>query len=289
MAALGGAYGLSKPVGLLRGSRGRELAPWMLEKVVPATGAQLHGAGSHRSADWWQALAGMCQVAGLLREETRAMVGGGGGRAYSAVVATPSGVRLAQDEAHPPLVLPVSNDLAAEEARLAGGRAAATPAARAATDAARAEEDRLFQALLALRKDVARASGVAPTHVCQDGVLQGLSRARPASVKEVKAVDGVTDAFQVAHGAAFVAAILEFCKTSTLKAGVDFAALGRAAQAAGGGAAQGATVAWAVCRLPGGALAASRLPAETVEKLLALVGEPKVGSFGRVRMGFGER
>ena len=43
VAALRGHYGAAKPVALLRGSRGKDMPPWMLEATA-ANGARLHGA-----------------------------------------------------------------------------------------------------------------------------------------------------------------------------------------------------------------------------------------------------
>ncbi len=42
VGALRGHYGAAKPVALLRGSRGRDMAPWMLDAAAP-DGARLHG------------------------------------------------------------------------------------------------------------------------------------------------------------------------------------------------------------------------------------------------------
>jgi len=234
VAALGGAYGLGKPVAVLRGSKARDVQPWMIEKSIPYSpaGDRLHGAGVHRSPEWWKALAGALQHAGLLAESTRALGGGGGGgrggggRAYSAITATPAGIAFLARGG--PLVLDVSADLDAEEGRAA--KAAATSAAAAATATTSsspegAEEARLFDELKSVRSRIAAATGLVPTNVAGDALLLALAQARPATVPDLAACEGASDAFRAAHGAAFVEAVVSFCGASpVLDAGIDWAA-----------------------------------------------------------------
>ena len=50
---LRGYSGLGKPINIVRGSRSKDLAPWMLDMRV-AGGAALHGAGAKQSERWWK-------------------------------------------------------------------------------------------------------------------------------------------------------------------------------------------------------------------------------------------
>lgn len=237
VAALGGAYGLGKPVSLLRGSKGRDMQPWMLEKPVPwgPPGTRLHGAGTHKSVDWWKALAGGLQHAGLLREETRSL-GGGGGRAYSAVAVTPAGAAFVAKGG--PLELDVTGDLERLETKkvevmLGASRA---PSASAATTA---ETDRLFRHLQAVRADLAAAASAVPEHLASDALLAALAAARPADARHLTAVEGAHEKFRTQYGAAFVKAVVDFCAASAvLTAGIDWQLVSdqrRAAEAAAGG------------------------------------------------------
>ena len=251
VAALGGTYGLGKPVSLLRGSRGRDLTPWMLEKPVPwgPPGARLHGAGTYKSVDWWKALAGGLQHAGFLREETRAMGGGGGGggggRAYSAVAVTPAGSAFVASGGV--LELDVTGDLERldtkkKEAAVAPGASAP----RSSPSVTAAATDRLFRHLQATRASIAAATGQVPTLIASDALLLSLAQCRPADPRHLRAVDGAHAKFCEQHGAAFVDAVVQFCKASTvLTAGIDWQLVSdqrRAAEvAAGGGDADTAT------------------------------------------------
>ncbi|GFR52323.1 hypothetical protein Agub_g14861, partial [Astrephomene gubernaculifera] len=67
VAGLHNKYGMSRAVQLLRGSRSKELAPWMLEATHLVTGAKLHGSGSSRSDGWWKGLGGLLAAEGLLQ------------------------------------------------------------------------------------------------------------------------------------------------------------------------------------------------------------------------------
>ena len=58
VAGLRGKFGATKYVLVLRGSKNKELAPWMREVRGGAGGQQqlLYGAGQHKSEAWWKGL-----------------------------------------------------------------------------------------------------------------------------------------------------------------------------------------------------------------------------------------
>ncbi|KLI64599.1 DNA helicase RecQ [Aurantiacibacter marinus] len=67
--------------------------------------------------------------------------------------------------------------------------------------------DPLFEALRALRRDLAAQAGVPPYVVFHDAVLRAMASGRPASLEELSAIPGVGEKKRSAYGAAFLKAI----------------------------------------------------------------------------------
>lgn len=66
------SFGLNRAVMLLKGSKSKQVDPWMQELVGP-DGAKLHGAGSNRSEDWWKGLGNVLMGQGYLASKTKAV------------------------------------------------------------------------------------------------------------------------------------------------------------------------------------------------------------------------
>ena len=73
-----------------------------------------------------------------------------------------------------------------------------------------AEADPLFEALRALRRDLAREAQVPPYVVFHDATLREMAARRPASLREMGTVPGVGAKKLEAYGEAFLAAIRQF-------------------------------------------------------------------------------
>ncbi len=69
--------------------------------------------------------------------------------------------------------------------------------------------DPLFEALRALRRDLAAQAGVPPYVVFHDAVLREMASQRPASLADLAAIPGVGEKKRAAYGAAFLKAIRE--------------------------------------------------------------------------------
>ncbi|GAB4814000.1 hypothetical protein N2152v2_001046 [Parachlorella kessleri] len=225
-------YGLGKSISILRGSRAKDLAPWMLEVKGP-DGLPLHGAGKNHSEAWWKALAGLLMERGMLRYETRAATPGRPAVTVVQVTDKGSGWRRSSQ----PLVLALPTGMRQEERQQ---QQAAQEAAIVAAeqDALRAEEHRLFKHLADLRKHLAAGAGVAPSMLLSDFALWEVVRKRPDQAPHLRSCEGCTQAFIQQHGQALVAAVLDFCRTSTLlSAGVAWQQTTRGASPAAGAAA----------------------------------------------------
>ncbi|KAK9836017.1 hypothetical protein WJX81_006493 [Elliptochloris bilobata] len=250
VGALRGHYGAAKPVALLRGSRGRDMPAWMLDAAAP-DGSRLHGAGMARSKEWWKTLLGMLMQQRLLRSEARQ----GSMGSFSAVSLTPEGAAFLARPALRELMLSLPKELVAEERRGERGAAAApdTPAAPAEDAATREEEARLFQTLVALRRDLAAAagSGTAPTHVAGDALLWELARKRPDRPQYLAACEGASGLFRQQYGQAFVDAVMRFCEGSSLSAGIEWSAM-RGRRMAGSGSPDVGGASEVLTRLAGG-------------------------------------
>lgn len=66
------SFGLNRAVMLLKGSKSKQVDPWMQELVGP-DGVKLHGAGSNRSEDWWKGLGNVLVGQGYLASKTKAV------------------------------------------------------------------------------------------------------------------------------------------------------------------------------------------------------------------------
>ena len=63
-------FGLNRSVALLKGSKSKQVEPWMQELTGP-DGSKLHGAGSKRSEEWWKGLGNVLMGQGYLASNAR--------------------------------------------------------------------------------------------------------------------------------------------------------------------------------------------------------------------------
>ena len=73
-----------------------------------------------------------------------------------------------------------------------------------------AASDPLFEALRALRRDIAKEAGVPPYVVFHDSTLREMAQARPETLSALAEISGVGARKRDAYGDRFVAAIREF-------------------------------------------------------------------------------
>lgn len=66
------SFGLNRAVMLLKGSKSKQVEPWMQQLTGP-DGSMLHGAGSSRSEEWWKGLANVLMGQGLLASQTKSV------------------------------------------------------------------------------------------------------------------------------------------------------------------------------------------------------------------------
>eukprot|EP00884_Botryococcus_braunii_P004017 jgi/Botrbrau1/13616/Bobra.0069s0013.2 len=230
VACLRGNFGIGRALGILRGSKEKGMKPWMLTGSGP-DGKVLYGAGSSHSKEWWKALAGMLMVNGLLSEETRKLDGGAFNSTFSAAVLTSQGHQYIQRPG--PLNLSISKEmqeLETSRAQAASLLLASSFSKRGPAD--EEEEQRLFVEMTALRKELANHAQIAPINVCNDSLLRELARKRPAQVGQLAMCEGANQVFRETFGKAFVDLIVEFCKGSSLQAGVSWSQSKRACGAA---------------------------------------------------------
>jgi ATP-dependent DNA helicase RecQ len=65
----------------------------------------------------------------------------------------------------------------------------------------------MFEALRAVRRDLAAAAGVPPYVVFHDSTLRGIAEARPRTLTELSRIQGVGEAKLVRYGEAMLAAV----------------------------------------------------------------------------------
>jgi ATP-dependent DNA helicase RecQ len=107
---------------------------------------------------------------------------------------------ILKGEASVDLIVPAKSDKADRPARRRKGGAVAIDAAN----------DPLFEALRALRRDIAREAGVPPYVVFHDSTLREMAESRPATLTELAAISGVGARKRDAYGERFLAAIHDF-------------------------------------------------------------------------------
>jgi hypothetical protein len=66
------AYGLTRSAMLLKGSKSKQLDPWMTALPGPG-GSPLYGAGANRSEDWWKGLGNVLMGQGLLASKAKSV------------------------------------------------------------------------------------------------------------------------------------------------------------------------------------------------------------------------
>ncbi len=123
------------------------------------------------------------------------------------------GLRLGPDELCRPVLRGKSKVILREDAAFVSSRegkrkkvsVSDEPKARPALD--NAEDERLFQALRALRLDLAREQNVPPYIIFHDTTLIALAKARPKSLEDMACIPGIGAAKLHRYGEAFLKAI----------------------------------------------------------------------------------
>ena len=187
VARIGGRFGLKQAVRLLHGDPEPRLERMGLT-LVPTFGRL-----RDRPEAWIQRALSRCVTAGWVEFS---------GDEHPVVRLTVDGIAVMRgtQAAH---WLPPPDALAAAPARRAGGRAA-QPALGEALDPA---AQRLFDALRALRLQLAATDGVPAYVVAHDRTLRELARLRPASVESLRQVTGLGPGKIERYGASWLRAI----------------------------------------------------------------------------------
>ncbi|KXZ49836.1 hypothetical protein GPECTOR_19g287 [Gonium pectorale] len=183
VCGLGNKFGLNRYVQLLRGSKTKDLAPWMLEATHAISGEKLHGAGTSRSDSWWKGLGGLLAAEGLVQYYSKGD--------YQVLRVSDEGARWLHSRE--PLMKELPPALQEEETR-AYREAMARQRAQAATAEA-TELEALRRALRDERKRVAdRLGHNAPDTLVNDLTLDSLARLRPQESHHLRLVDGMGQA-----------------------------------------------------------------------------------------------
>ncbi|GIM10839.1 hypothetical protein Vretimale_14456 [Volvox reticuliferus] len=201
-------YGMARSVHLLRGSRCKDLQPWMLEATHAVTGERLHGAGSGRSESWWKGFGGLLNAEGLLQHHS---VGD-----YQVVRVSDKGARWLRSGE--PLERELPPALMEEEMRAhreAMARVRQQEERQQALTAEAEELEALRAALRAERKRVADALGHnAPDTLVSDLTLDSLARLRPQEPPHLRLVSGMGQAAVEAFGEPLMKVIRTFLDTA---------------------------------------------------------------------------
>jgi RecQ family ATP-dependent DNA helicase len=233
-----GTFGAGVPIAVLRGGRGQDVTKPGREFHIKAA---VYGKGRARSERWWRALFDLLLASGLLAPRALAGAGGGGGGGRGGGAGTvyelsPAGRACLQ--AQGAVMLPVSQELLAEESGGGGGGggrggAGGAPAGDGGNPA-------LAAALRAWRSARAAAEGKPAYVYLTDAMLAALCAAAPQSLAALRAVPG----FGPARADQFGAALLDIVAQHPAPeggAGADADGAGAAAAAAGGASAAGGT------------------------------------------------
>ncbi|KAG2446096.1 hypothetical protein HXX76_000696 [Chlamydomonas incerta] len=208
VAGLRNKFGLNRSVQLLRGSRSKDLQPWMIDAAVHvATGAKLHGAGTERSESWWKGLGGLLAAEGLLAYHAV--------DTYQVVRVSEAGDRWLRSGQ--PLVRELPPTLQEEETRAhrdAMARQRALEERQQAASAEATELEALKRALKEERKRVADSLGQAPDTLVNDLTLDGLARLRPEEEGHLRLVSGMGEAAVAAFGKPLMRVISSFMATA---------------------------------------------------------------------------
>jgi ATP-dependent DNA helicase RecQ len=187
IARTGQRFGLSHVIDVLRGSNN--------EKVQQRGHAELsvYGIGSDRPAGHWRALAERLQQDGALRVSDDG---------YRVVSLTPASKPVLRGEVK--VEVPRSRALKAD-----GGRERARGGGAGEVEAMSPGDQKVFERLRALRREIAAAEGVPPYVVFGDTALRQMASRRPGNEDALLRVSGVGQVKLQRYGAAFLQAIAE--------------------------------------------------------------------------------
>ena len=181
----GQRFGVGHLVDVLLGKSGEKIEKFGHDRLT------VYGIGKELSGEGWKALARQLEASEALVRDGE----------YGGLVLGPAARAILKGD------VPVSLKVASAQAERgqAGGRGRSRAAA---TTAAVADDDlALFEALRAVRRELAAAAGLPPYVIFHDSSLRAMAATRPASMGEMGRIPGVGARKLEAYGAAFLAAI----------------------------------------------------------------------------------
>jgi RecQ family ATP-dependent DNA helicase len=204
---VGDRGGLSTLRGVIRGSSSTDISKRFGKAALQACPA--YGRGASKSETFWDKFPQIALTLGFVNMTNVSIGARGPGKSfsYAAYKLTPAGSRFAADLAMrlPPMVVPE-------------GMRVSTRAAGAGTDSKSlrgglapnevplsGEQERIFAALREARLEA--AAGRPAYVVAYDRVLRAIARARPATLEDLRAVEGVSSNLARLHGARFLAVV----------------------------------------------------------------------------------
>lgn len=180
----GQRFGVGHLVDVLTGKSGEKITKFGHDQLA------VFGIGKELSGEGWKALARQL-------EANEALIRDGD---YGGLVLGPAARAILKGE--------VAVSLKVATAQAERGRAGGRSGSRAATTAAVADGDlALFEALRAVRRELAAAASLPPYVIFHDSTLRAMAASRPASMAEMGRIPGVGARKLEAYGAAFLAAI----------------------------------------------------------------------------------
>ncbi|KAL5580452.1 hypothetical protein UlMin_012894 [Ulmus minor] len=191
----GGRWGLNMPVDILRGSRAKKILDSRFDRLP------LHGLGKDYSSNWWKALGYQLISAGYLKENISDV--------YKTISVSPKGDQFlssATPDHQPPLVLPVTSEMADDEenkSRLDDVGVVNTSAILEREGISQAEAQ-LYHMLLEERMKLARGLGTAPYAICGDQTIKKIALTRPSTKARLANIDGVNQHLVMKHGEHFL-------------------------------------------------------------------------------------
>ncbi|XP_068669155.1 uncharacterized protein [Aristolochia californica] len=191
----GGRWGLNMPIDVLRGSRSRKILDNHYDKL------QLHGLGKEHSSNWWKALGDQLIIHGYLIETVNDL--------YRTVRVSSSGaefLRASSTAYYPPLVLPVTGEMADEVEQIAHHKVQGDVQNLPSVECKEFSEAeaKLYQILLDLRGKLARSTGTAPYAVCGDQTIKKIAKIRPSTKARLANIDGVNQHLVAMYGDQFL-------------------------------------------------------------------------------------
>ena len=176
----GQRFGVGHLIEVLTGKAGEKITRFGHDKL------SVFGIGNDLSPDGWKSLARQLEASEALVRDGE----------YGGLALGPSARAILKGD------VPVSLKIVAEKPRRSRGAAAT------ATTAAVAEDDLpLFEALRAVRRELAAAANLPPYVIFHDSTLRAMAASRPRSMAAMGRIPGVGDRKLEAYGAAFLAAV----------------------------------------------------------------------------------